>query len=376
VNYLEEEAEPSGQKQRVLVVGCGGLGGIVAASLLEQAALSDSAPEVTVLATNPDVAKAVIERGFCVRGVDGARTVHPREGAVVRALGEEGSPSSFDWIVLATQPTQVEAAAKNALPYLSPHGAMVCLQNGLCEERIAKISGDDRVFGAVVAWGATMVEPGLYDRTSAGGFTVGRMDGQPDKRLAKMALWLEPIGPVTETTNLAGARYSKLAINCAISTLGTLGGKPLGALMLHRVVRRLALEIMTEAVHIARAEKVRLEKVSGTIDMEWIALTESERQTTGGPALLAKHGMLLAVGARYRRLRSSMLSAIERGRPPAVDFLNGEIVERGRRHRIATPFNREAQKMVHEVASGKLTPSMGTIEAFARRMEVRTGGAG
>ena len=36
-----------------------------------------------------------------------------------------------------------------------------------------------------------------------------------------------------------------------------------------------------------------------------------------------------AVGLRYRRMRSSMLAAIERKRTPAIDFLNGEVVIRG-----------------------------------------------
>ncbi len=41
------------------------------------------------------------------------------------------------------------------------------------------------------------------------------------------------------------------------------------------LVRRLALEIMTEVVVVAREEQVRLEKVSGTIDLDWIALRSS-----------------------------------------------------------------------------------------------------
>jgi 2-dehydropantoate 2-reductase len=94
---------------------------------------------------------------------------------------------------------------------------------------------------------------------------------------------------------------------------------------------------MTEAVRVARAEQIRLEKVGGTFDLDWISLTESEAAASGSPSLVAKHGLLLAVGARYRRLRSSMLSAIERGRPPAVDFLNGEVIERARRHSIDVP---------------------------------------
>ena len=36
-------------------------------------------------------------------------------------------------------------------------------------------------------------------------------------------------------------------------------------------------------------------------------------------------------------MKSSMLSAIERGRPAAVDYLNGEVVSRGAGHHIATP---------------------------------------
>ncbi|WP_394843428.1 2-dehydropantoate 2-reductase [Pendulispora brunnea] len=352
--------EGTESKQRVLVVGCGGLGGIVAASLLEH---SGELVDVTGLTRNRAVTHAIQERGFVLRGVDGLRTVR---GRAVNELAPDTAP--FDWIILSTQPTQVEDAARNVVPFLAPRGAMVCLQNGLCEDRVAAIAGPERVFGAVVAWGGSMVEPGVYDRTAAGGFTIGRIDGKNDDRLMKLAMLFEPIGPVSTTSNLAGARWSKLAINCAISTLGTLGGKPLGSLMLHRFVRRLGLEIITEAVAVARAEKVRLEKVAGTLDIDWIALSEAERQVNGSPGLVAKHGMLLAVGARYRRLRSSMLAAIERGQPPAVDFLNGEVAVRGHKLGISTPFNREACNMVHAIAAGKMKSGIAALEELARRV--------
>ena len=209
-----------------------------------------------------------------------------------------------------------------------------------------------------------MVEPGLYDRISVGGFSLGRLDGVVDERLEELGRVLEAVGPVTLTHNLRGARWSKLAINAAISTLGTIGGDRLGALMRHRHVRRLALDIMTETVAVARAEGVELEKVSGTLDLDWIALTEAEKTAAGTPGLLAKHTLLLAVGARYRRLRSSMLAAIERGRPPAVDFLNGEIIERAREHRIATPVNEAARSLVWEIAGGKKRASHETLRAL------------
>jgi 2-dehydropantoate 2-reductase len=344
---------PSPLKPRLLVVGCGGIGGIVAAHLFEQG------HDVTALTTNPLIAEAIDRHGFRVRGDSSPGTVR---GRVVRALPE--GATQFDYVLLATQPPQVEEAARNALPALAPNGAMVCFQNGLCEERIAAIAGPERVLGGIVAWGASMVEPGVYDRTSAGGFVLGRLDGGSDPRLDELARILEAVGPTTVSSNLIGARWSKLAINCAISSLGTVGGDRLGALMRHRFVRRLALEIMTETVQVARSLGVRLEKVSGTLDLDWIALTDAERVAVGSPGLVAKHALLLAVGARYRRLRSSMLAAIERGRPPAVDFLNGEVVTRGDARGIPTPINAAVRAEVLAIARGEAKPSLDLLRRF------------
>jgi 2-dehydropantoate 2-reductase len=326
-------------------MGCGAVGGTVAASLL------DAGNDVTAFSPNAAIAAAVEARGFQLRGEGPPRAV---PGKVVR----EVPAGPFDAIVLATQPNDVEAAARAARPALAEDGAMLCLQNGLCEERVAAVVGHDRTVGAVVAWGAAMPEPGLYDRTAAGGFVLGRMNGSVDSSLEELGRVLECVGPTEITRNLAGKRWSKLAINCAISSLGTLGGDRLGALLQHRFIRRLALEIMTEVVHVARRENVALEKVSGTLDLDWIALREEERQAAGSPALLAKHALLYAVGLRFRRMRSSMLAAIERGRPPSVDFLNGEIVERGKRLGVPTPVNARVRSWVWDVAAGRRAPGM------------------
>ncbi len=341
---------------RFLVVGAGGIGGVVAAHLLEQG------QDVTVLTTNPLIADAVNAFGFRVRGDAGPGTVR---GEAVRQLGP--GAGRFDFILLATQPPQVEEAAKGVLDRVAPDGRFVCFQNGLIEERVGAIVGADRVIGAIVAWGASMIEPGVYDRTSSGGFQVGRWDGAYDDRLPELASALECVGPTVVTTNLVGARWSKLAINCAISSLGTIGGDRLGVLMRQRFVRRLALEIMTEATAVARAAGVRLEKVSGTIDLEWIALTDEERTSSGSASLVAKHALLLAVGARYRRLRSSMLSAIERGRPPSVEFLNGEVVTRGAALGVATPINAAVRDQVLAIAARQAKSSHALLRAFFDR---------
>ena len=72
----------------------------------------------------------------------------------------------------------------------------------------------------------------------------------------------------------------------------------------------------------------------------------------------------LAVGARYRRLRSSMLAAIERGREPAVEFLNGEVIVRAERHGIEVPVNRAARDRVWKIARRQEQASHSTLRAL------------
>ncbi|MBK9032559.1 MAG: 2-dehydropantoate 2-reductase [Myxococcales bacterium] len=335
---------------RVLVVGAGGIGGIVAAHLAE------AEVDVTAVSTNAAIRAAVAADGAQVDDDGEVRTVP------LRVVEAPPPGERFDVVVLATQPPQIEAAARSVLPALADDGVCVVLPNGLCEPRVARIVGAERVIGAIVAWGASMPAPGRYQRTAAGGFTVGRLAAPPDDACRRVAALLEAVGPTVVTDNLLGARWSKLALNCAISSLGTIAGERLGPLVRVRRYRRLALEIMTEVVQVARAEHVRLEKVAGTLDLEWIALTDSERTAVGSAALTAKHALLLAVGLRYRKMRSSMLAAIERGRVPAVDFLNGEVVDRAALHGLAAPINQRVVGLVHAIAGGDVRSSRALLD--------------
>jgi 2-dehydropantoate 2-reductase len=333
---------------RILVMGAGGIGGIVAATLTEVGSA------VTAVSTNPAIREAIDRAGF--------RVVDDGEERSIRGWVAPVPEGKYDLCVLATQPPNVEDAARAALPHLAPDAEVVVLQNGLCEDRIAAIVGAERVIGAVVAWGASMPEPGRYERTASGGFQVGRPSGKIDDDLRRVAELLEAIGPVTITENLTGARWSKLALNCAVSALGTIAGERLGPLVRVQRYRRLGLDAMTECVEVARAEGVRLEKVAGTLDLDWIALSEADRASRGSASLVAKHALLLAVGLRYRRMRSSMLAAIERGRVPAIDFLNGEVVMRGARHDIPTPANARIVEAVWDIAKGRARSSRETLD--------------
>ena len=342
------------EQSRILIVGCGGIGGVVAAKL-NAAKLA----HVAVVSTNPDIVRAVQENGFLQTGLDGQSVAH---GAIHATIPD----GPFDFVLLATRPPQVEEAAQQTAHTLAENGAMVVLQNGLCEARVAAIVGKERTIGGIVSFGASMPEPGVFELTAHGGVTLGNIDNTEDPRLETLQQLLAPLGNIQVSQNLLGARYSKLALNCAVSGMGTVAGVALGALLMRVSARNLALDIMREVVQISRAEGIDIEPIAGTFDLNWLADPDASRT---GPKHWVRHAMLLAVGLKYRRLRSSMLRAIERGRSPAVEFLNGEIVERGQSHQIETPHNQAIRDAVLRIAAKDLRSDMGHIEAIQATAE-------
>src|SRR5262249_15765727 len=138
----------------------------------------------------------------------------------------------YGLILLCVRSMEIERALTPAIPQLKADGAVVCLQNGFPEEKVAPLVGPSRVLGAVIGWSAQMIEPGEYRLTGNGSFTLGGSS----PRLEHARHVLNHAFPVRVTNNLPGARWSKLAMNCAMSTLGAISGLTLGELAARRDV--------------------------------------------------------------------------------------------------------------------------------------------
>ena len=355
----------------IAVLGCGGIGGVLAANLTR------AGQPVTPITGNPAIAQAIGQHGYRVRELDGGSwSVAPSRPPLV-AAGDEavGRPRRFDLVLLATQSTTLETALASVRPYLADGAGVVCCQNGLPEDRAARVVGPHRVLGCVVGWGASMVEPGHYRRTSRGGLTLGRPHPEaPDP--AAVASLLEAASQVRIVDDLQAVRWSKLAINCVTTTIGAVGGDTLGRLLRHRFVRRLALEVFGEVVAVARGAGIRPAPVNGTLDIERVAISPAERRLRlGSPSLFFKHSLLVAVGLRFRRLRSSMLYALERGRPPEIDFLNGELVRRGASLGVATPVNGALVDAVRGIAAGERRSGLGALRQIYGELGLGQGGS-
>ncbi len=311
------------------MIGIGAIGGVVARRLLVR-------PRGDVIALAAGRHAAEIRKYGLGEGVraDGAEEVLPDLGA------------PYDLILLCTRTDASEEVLRPAAALLASDGAVVCLQNGLPEERAARLVGPSRVLGAVIGWSASAAfEPGQPPRywvTGGGKFTLGAVNREGRRNLLPASEVLERAFPVRVTHNLAGARWSKLAMNCAMSTLGAVSGLDLGGLAARRDARTLALRVVAEAVQVAGAAHVRLERIAG-LDPAWLA----------GDGLLPH--ALVWLGARRRpRQRSGMLVRLLEGRTAGqVDDLNGAVVLAGREHGVATPLNERLCALVHAIERGE-----------------------
>jgi 2-dehydropantoate 2-reductase len=62
---------------------------------------------------------------------------------------------------------------------------------------------------------------------------------------------------------------------------------------------------------------------------------------------------MLVVGIKFRRLKSSMLQSLERGRPAEIEFMNGYVAQKGEQSGVPTPINTALTSMVREIDSGQ-----------------------
>src|SRR6266511_1050956 len=97
---------------RIAVIGCGGIGGVLAATLTRAGA------EVTPVVGNPAIARAIGEHGYRVRDLDGSEwSIAARHAPILTA---DEAAAAFDVALLVTQSTTMEKALTAALPRLAP----------------------------------------------------------------------------------------------------------------------------------------------------------------------------------------------------------------------------------------------------------------
>jgi 2-dehydropantoate 2-reductase len=314
----------------IVVVGAGAIGGIVA-GFIKQANYN-----VEIVCKYADYAEKIRTKGIQIIGARGNHTILMPAVAKVSQLS-----GKYDIVLMAVKIPDLEQATADFLPFLNKDSVVVTLENGIIEEKMAEWVGIERTIGAVTGWGATMLENGVLDMTSSGHFTIGTLNNYKNPKIHAVQEILSSVVPTFISENIIGSLYSKLIINSCITSLGAVCGLYLGEMLKIKKVRKIFIEIMKEAVTVANAVGIKIEPYDNKID--YYSFIKAE---------LKAHLLIRIIGFKYKRLKSSALQSLERGKKSEIHFLSGYIVEKGKESGIPTPINSKVVEIVESIEAG------------------------
>ena len=206
-----------------------------------------------------------------------------------------------------------------------------------------------------------MYEPGHAIRTDAGsaGFKIGEHDGRDTPRARALAEAMSAVAPTTVTTNLWGERWSKLAINCMANPIAGLSGLGTAELRTEPGPRRLAVFLAAEVVRVGRARGFEIEPMWGISAQRFVDAAEG-RGLEEVEADLGRDAKSRVGG------RPSLLQDVIRRRRTEIDYLNGYVVDEGRKVGVATPFNQAIVDVYRRYGVGELTPDPKNLEPLLK----------
>ncbi|MBN1108058.1 MAG: 2-dehydropantoate 2-reductase [Bacteroidales bacterium] len=335
----------------ILVVGAGAIGGITAAFLKREGY------NVEIVCKYEDYARIIATDGIHVTGVGGDFTITMPAWSDVKDVKEKK-----DLVLLATKATEMIQAARELTRVVKDDGQVVSMQNGICEDDLAEVLGKEKIIGCVTGWGATMIARASLEMTSTGEFIVGYTDRPADPRLYDLAGILTSVVPAAVTDNIMGHLYAKLIVNACITSLGAICGLYLGKMLSVKKIRKIFIQIIREAVAVSDAMNINLEVFGGRLDFHKFITGKNLT------ASMRRHLTILFIGFRYRRLKSSSLQSLERGKPTEVDYFNGYIVKNGLSRNIDVTVNSAITTMIHEIEQKKrnISPDNFNDPVFAR----------
>lgn len=306
---------------RYIVYGAGAIGGLVGARMYE------AGVDVLLIARGPH-AEAIAGGGLTIESAEGSRKVD----VPVTTSPEEARVGAGDVVLLAMK-SQDTAAALDALRRAAPPSTpVVCVQNGVENERAA-LRLFPSVYAVCIMCPATHLEPGVVQQNSVpvpGMLDIGRYPSGTDATVAATAAAFRAAGfDSIERTDVMRWKYRKLILNLGNATQALL--RPEEA---HGVAMR------------AQAEGQACLRAAG-IDFA----SEEEDEERRGDLL-----QLRPIGdSRYRG--GSSWQSLQRGTGSIEsDFLNGEISLLGRLHGVPTPLNDLLRQLAWEAAARRDPP--------------------
>lgn len=288
---------------KVLILGAGAVGLSIAAKL--------SAVADVHAVCRRSHADEIAARGLRLTGIWG-------EG-VFRFSAAEAVPKGgpYDYIFITAKSLDTEAICRSFADAIAGH-EVVSLQNGIGNEEIIARYTDSVIGGTIITGFEWRGTAGVHVTVEAGPVKLGRFPDGLDESVEALVDLLRRAGVRTDgSPHIRADLWAKTIYNCALNPLGAVMDVPYGRLE-DPAAWRIVEGIVGEAFAVVDAEGVRLPWNDAAGYLEYL-------RTFQLPATASHH--------------SSMLQDITRGRKTEIDFLNGAVVERAKKHGIPAPVN-------------------------------------
>ena len=332
---------------RVAIYGAGSLGTILGAFI------SKAGVPIELINRNKAHVEALQAKGAQVVG-----TMNFNQPVV--AYTPDQMSGEYDILFLMTKQQHNAEVVQMLKGFLASDGVLVTFQNGLPEMQIADVLGEERVLGCTVAWGATMLSPGVCELTSepdALSFSLGAVSEKKSKHFAKVKELLEKMGTVDVEENFLGTRWSKLLINAAFSGMSAVLGCTFGEAAGPKKSRRIVQKLIKECIDVCQVGGIRIEPVQGKDIVKLLNYTNTLKRAFSFfiiPIAIRKHA----------KLKASMLQDLEKGKLTEVDAINGAVSEYGRKVCFPTPANDKVVEIIHRIERGELKPCFDNLKYF------------
>jgi 2-dehydropantoate 2-reductase len=335
-----------------VIYGAGAIGGLIGAYAVR------AGHDLLLVDKVAEHVAAMNETGLHVYGSEGEFTVP------VRAATPDGLPSGLDLVLLAVKGQDTAAALDVIAPKLAPTGAIVSLQNGLNEAKIAGRVGGERVIGAFVNFGADYKGPGAILEGAGGNVYLGELDGRRTDRLERVAALIRPAKPVILTDNIMGFLWAKQAY-ASLAFATALVDATIGDVLDSERNKRVCIALCQETTAVGRALGLRLEQFS---DFDPGLYAPRDRI-----ALDQTFASLQEYADRSRQSAKSHTGIwhdlVVRRRKTEVDPILGVVVAEGRSRGVDVRLNEALVAMIHEIEDGRRTMgwhNFDELEALAR----------
>jgi 2-dehydropantoate 2-reductase len=258
---------------------------------------------------------------------------------------------TYDVALITMKSQDARWMAEFIRPHLAPDAVVVGLMNGMNDETIASVVGRERTVGAVIELAAELFVPVQTRRKTPRErtwFALGELDGSMTPRLQMLRDLLSSCAQVTTTSNIAGAKWTKLVTNSMVlSPFAMLGVQSYEATQdpaIFDFIRRIG----RETIAVGRAHGFELEPIFG--------LTAAEFGDS--PDAIVDKLVTTLVGHIGKKSRNTAFQDLLKKRRSETDYINGLVVDLGRAAGIATPANQAVVDIVHRIERGELGPSV------------------